>query len=73
MGKQIRRDFEDERGSYQIVSGSAHDMNAALGIWVELADYPPEGYHLWSGKVQRSDRGRRSSYEVWYRKTKSYR
>jgi len=36
----------------------------------ELLATPPRGHHVWSAKLQRSDRGKRCQIEVQYRRDK---
>ena len=61
---------EDRYGvqRYLIVRDSAPDTDRALICAMEdILTHPPNGHHLWSVKVQRSDRGKRTTVEVWWR------
>ena len=46
------------------------DSDEAQLELTNLMANPPEGHHLWSSKLQRSDRGRRCQIEVQYRREK---
>ena len=61
---------KDDRGEYIVQVGCVADTEKAREERNEVeAAGPPEGYHFWSSKAQRSSRGRRGQYEVWWRKT----
>ena len=46
------------------------DSDTAAAELGKLVVAPPPGHHLWSAKLQRSDRGKRCQIEVQYRRDK---
>jgi hypothetical protein len=54
-----------------IIRDTLPDEAAARLELTSLMEKPPEGHHLWSAKLQRSDRGRRCQVEVQYRRDKN--
>ena len=51
-----------------LVQDRAPDSDAATTMATELARKPPEGFHFWRMELQRSDRGRRTTLRVWFRR-----
>ena len=62
----------DDKGEYLIQGGTQRTKEGAIKKRNRVEEGPePEGYHYWTGRVQRSDRGRRWHWEVWFRKTQA--
>jgi hypothetical protein len=57
-----------DNGAARIVDDQASSPEAGLEIAREIAAECPTGYYLWRVQVQKSDRGRRSSVRVWFRR-----
>ena len=55
-------------GAMQVVQDRAPDSDAAISMGSEIAQNPPEGFHFWRMELQRSDRGRRTTVRVWFRR-----
>ena len=51
-----------------IVDDQAPSPEAGLELAREILADCPEGYHPWRIQVQKSDRGRRSSVRVWFKR-----
>jgi hypothetical protein len=66
MGK--RREKSIDGGDARIIDDQASSPEAGLELAKEILSDCPEGYHLWRVQVQKSDRGRRSSVRVWFKK-----
>ena len=73
MAKQHRRHTKYNGGEYLVISGEEPYFDAAVKVRASFESTCPDGYHIWSSSCQRSDRGRRATYEVWYRKTEKGR
>lgn len=52
----------------QLVQDRAADSDAAIIMGTEIARNPPRGFHFWRLELQRSDRGRRTTVRVWFRR-----
>ena len=63
-----RREKTIDRGDAKIVDDQAASPEAGLELAREIAAECPEGYHFWRAQVQKSDRGRRSSVRVWFKR-----
>ncbi len=57
-----------EDGAMQVIQDRAPDSDKAIAMATEIARTPPEGYHFWRMELQRSDRGRRTTIRVWFRR-----
>ena len=57
-------------GDARIVDDQAPSPEEGLDLAKEILADCPEGYHPWRVQVQKSDRGRRSSVRVWFKKNK---
>ena len=55
-------------GAMQLIQDRAPDSDAAITMGNEIAGKPPEGFHFWRMELQRSDRGRRTTVRVWFRR-----
>ena len=55
-------------GAMRLIQDRAPDSEAALKLGNEIARQPPEGFHFWRLELQRSDRGRRTTVRVWFRR-----
>ncbi len=55
-------------GEMRIVQDRAPDSDRAIAMATDIAAAPPEGYHFWRMELQRSDRGRRTTIRVWFRR-----
>jgi len=63
-----RRHKEIDGGDARIVDDQAPSPEAGLELAREILAECPAGYHPWRGQVQKSDRGRRASVRVWFRR-----
>ncbi len=67
-GMPKRREKTVDNGDARIVDDTAGSPAEGLELaQVILADCP-DGYHPWRVQVQKSDRGRRSSVRVWFKR-----
>ena len=57
-----------EGDKMRIVQDRAPDSDQAIAMASDLAGSPPEGFHFWRMELQRSDRGRRTTVRVWFRR-----
>ena len=55
-------------GAMQVVQDRAPDSDSAIRMGSEIAQNAPEGFHFWRMELQRSDRGRRTTVRVWFRR-----
>ena len=55
-------------GAMKLIQDRAPDSDAAIKLGTEIAADPPDGFHLWRLELQRSDRGRRTTVRVWFRR-----
>jgi len=66
-----RREKSIDGGDARIVDDQAPSPEAGLELAREILGECPEGYHPWRVQVQKSDRGRRSSVRVWFRRNRA--
>ena len=66
-----RREKTIDGGDARIIDDQAQSPEDALGVAREILGECPEGYHPWRIQVQKSDRGRRSSVRVWFKRNAS--
>ena len=55
-------------GAMQLVQDRAPNSDEAFAMAGEAAQSPPAGFHFWRMELQRSDRGRRTTVRVWFRR-----
>ncbi len=65
-----RREKTVDGGDAKVVDDQAASPEEGLELAREILDDCPEGYHPWRVQVQKSDRGRRSSVRVWFKKNR---
>ena len=65
-----RREKTVDGGDAKIVDDQAPSPEAGLELAQEILGQCPDGYHPWRIQVQKSDRGRRSSVRVWFKRSK---
>ncbi len=65
-----RREKTVDGGDAKVVDDQAPSPEEGLQLAQEILGDCPEGYHPWRVQVQKSDRGRRSSVRVWFRKNR---
>ena len=63
-----RREKTVDDGDARIVDDSAPSPEKGLDLAREILAECPEGYHPWRIQVQKSDRGRRASVRVWFKR-----
>ena len=63
-----RREKTLEDGETRIVDDQASSPDAGLELAREIVAECPDGYHPWRIQVQKSDRGRRASVRVWFKR-----
>jgi hypothetical protein len=69
MAKRREKAIDD--GDVRIVDDQAESPEDGLALAREILGECPEGYHPWRIQVQKSDRGRRSSVRVWFKRNAS--
>lgn len=57
-----------DNGAMHVIQDRAPDSDAAITMGTEIARNPPDGFHFWRLELQRSDRGRRTTVRVWFRR-----
>ena len=63
-----RREKTIDDGDAKIVDDYASSPEAGLDVAREIVNECPEGYHLWRVRIQKSDRGRRASIRIWFKR-----
>ncbi len=63
-----RREKDVDGGDAKIIDDQAPSPEEGLKLAQEILSKPPAGYHPWRIQVQKSDRGRRSSVRVWFKR-----
>jgi hypothetical protein len=66
MAKRREKSIDD--GDARIIDDQAASPEDGLTVAREILAECPEGYHPWRVQVQKSDRGRRSSVRVWFKR-----
>ena len=64
-----RREKIIDEGDAKIIYDYAPSPDEGLDLAREILSECPEGYHPWRVQVQKSDRGRRSSVRVWFKRS----
>lgn len=67
-GMPKRRDKIVDNGDARIVDDQAGSPAEGLELAQSILADCPDGYHPWRIQVQKSDRGRRSSVRVWFKR-----
>ena len=68
MPKPTKRWHHDRGGEFFVVRETIPDETTAMERRNEIEQSErPDHTHLWSSKLQRSDRGKRCEVEVWFR------
>ncbi len=63
-----RREKTVDNGDARIIDDQAPSPEVGVELAGEILRDCPEGYHPWRVQIQKSDRGRRSSVRVWFKK-----
>ena len=63
-----RREKTVDGGDARIIDDQAPSPEAAVELVRQLLAECPEGYHPWRVEIQKSDRGRRASVRVWFKR-----
>jgi hypothetical protein len=63
-----RREKTVNEGENKIVDDQAPSPQEGLDLARSILEECPEGYHPWRVEIQKSDRGRRASVRVWFRR-----
>jgi len=63
-----RRENIVDGGDARIIHEQAPSPSDALDRAREILAECPDGYHPWRVEVQKSDRGRRASVRVWFKR-----
>jgi hypothetical protein len=63
-----RREKTVDAGDARIIDDQASSPEAGLELAKEILSDCPEDYHPWRVQIQKSDRGRRSSVRVWFKR-----
>ncbi len=66
-----RREKTIDGGDAKVVDDQAPSPEEGLELARKILGECPEGYHPWRIQVQKSDRGRRSSVRVWFKRNAS--
>jgi hypothetical protein len=67
MSKQRRENVVDG-GDARIIHEQAPSPADGLELAREILSECPDGYHPWRVEIQKSDRGRRASVRVWFKR-----
>jgi hypothetical protein len=67
-----RREKVVDGGDARIVDDHAPSPEEGLDLALEILDDCPDGYHPWRVEIQNSDRGRRASVRVWFKRNALY-
>jgi hypothetical protein len=68
-----RREKTVDEGDARIIYDYAPSPDEGLDLACSILSDCPEGYHPWRVEVQKSDRGRRASVRVWFRRNAARR
>ena len=63
-----RREKIVDQGDAKIVRDNAPSPAEGVELARSLLEECPDGYHPWRVEVQKSDRGRRASVQVWFKR-----
>ena len=63
-----RREKIVDNGDARIIDDQAGSPEKGLELAQSILAECPDGYHPWRIRVQKSDRGRRSSVRVWFKR-----
>ena len=63
-----RREKDVDGGDARIVDDQAPSPEEGLDLAHSILSGCPDGYHPWRVEVQKSDRGRRASVRVWFKR-----
>ena len=63
-----RREKDVDSGDARIVDDQAPSPAEGLDLARSILDECPDGYHPWRVEIQKSDRGRRASVRVWFKR-----
>ena len=63
-----RREKDIDGGDAKIVDDQAASPLEGLDLARDILAQCPTGYHPWRVQVQKSDRGRRASVRVWFKR-----
>jgi hypothetical protein len=61
-----------DEGDAKIIRDQAPSLEAGIDLVRSILDDCPDGYHHWRVEIQKSDRGRRASVRVWFRRNALY-
>ena len=68
-----RREKTVDEGDAKIIDDQAASPEAGLDLAREITAECPDGYHPWRVEIQKSDRGRRASVRVWFKRNAPHR
>ena len=63
-----RREKTVNEGENKIVDDQAPSPEEGLDLARSILGECPDGYHHWRVEIQKSDRGRRASVRVWFKR-----
>ena len=63
-----RREKIVDEGDARIVYDQAPSPADGVALAGEILSECPDGYHPWRVEIQKSDRGRRASVRVWFKR-----
>jgi len=63
-----RREKAVDGGDAKIIDDQAPSPEAGVELAGRILGECPPGYHAWRVEVQKSDRGRRASVRVWFKR-----
>jgi hypothetical protein len=63
-----RREKIINQGEHRVVDDQAGSTADGLELAREMLSQCPDGYHPWRVEIQKSDRGRRASVRVWFKR-----
>ena len=63
-----RREKTVNEGEHKIIDDQAPSPEDGLDLARSILSGCPDGYHPWRVEIQKSDRGRRASVRVWFKR-----
>ena len=68
-----RQEKTVDEGDAKIIRDHAPSPAEALDMARSILSECPDGYHPWRVEIQKSDRGRRASVRVWFKRNAPHR
>ncbi len=68
-----RREKTINDGEHKVIDDQASSPDQGLDLARSILSECPDGYHPWRVEIQKSDRGRRASVRVWFKRNAPHR